>query len=307
MKIALFVTGHLRNAPRNIEHYSQFLDGHETDVYVGTWSSPDYHRSTHKPIFSNEFNVEKDLQLMFGSYLKDAWIGDIVEFEEGRTTPPRLLWENFITKDKDPLGHTAPWPQRVMDQWYPVRRAYELCPNYDYYDIAIRIRGDMIFTGRELVPFADTYTKDGIHVNGYSWWTKPQDRENGSLADGTQLVPYALSDQLAWGKPKWLRKYFEYYDYFGSLFAGKINWEGRDGTTGRPGTFLFHSEHMMAYYLLKFPYYRCEINTWNNLGNEDIHDMPWNRYGRDFSYNYRPDGLYIDCDYYYMFKPNGTY
>lgn len=288
----------MRNSPNNREHYAQFLEDHDVDVFVATWASHDLHRETHEVIPSVEVDVETSLRTRFGSSLKAAWIGDMSQFENNTIEPRRRLWNDFIDPANDPLNRSVKWLQRVMDQWYVVQRAYELCNNYDSYDIAIRIRGDMIFSGKPAIPF--TLIEDGIHVNGYSWWTNPDDRENGILADGTNLVPYALSDQLAWGKPHWLKKYFEYYNHFGPLFAGRVNWEGRDGTSYRPGTFLFHSEHMLSYYLMRYTYYKESLKFGET-------DMLWHRHGRDFTWNYRPEGLYIDCDYYYLYKPKGTY
>jgi hypothetical protein len=298
VKIALFVTGHLRNSPKFPSNFNQFLEGHDTSVFVATWSSYDLHRTTHQIIHNLEFDAEKELNNMFGSTLKGAWIGDIESFSRNETIPRRLRWNDFISKESDPLAHIAPWPERVMDQWYVVKQAYELCTDYNSYDVVIRIRGDMIFVGKPPLPF--TSIEDGIHVNGYSWWTHGPDWESGALVDGTGLVPYAVSDQLAWGKPYWMRKYFEYYDHFGPLFAGRINWEGRDGTRGRPGTFLFHSEHMMSYYLLKHPYYKKDLQP------EEL-DMEWHRHGNDVNFITRPEGLYYDVDYYYLFKPAGSY
>lgn len=297
MKIALFVTGHLRNTPKIRDNFKQFLDGHDTDVYVGTWSSYDLHRKTHEPILKPTINVEKDLDTMFGSALRATWIGDIEKFESNKIIPRRLSWNAFVPPSGDPLNHLAPWPQRIMDQWYVVKRAYELCTNYDQYDVVIRIRGDMTFLGKPLVPFQSV--EDGIHVNGYSWWTNGPDWENGALVDSTGLVPYAVSDQLAWGKPYWMTKYFEYYDHFGPLFGGRLNWEGRDGTVGKPGTFLFHSEHMLAYYLLKYPYYNYPTATES--------DVPIYRHGHDFTVDQTNGKYNIHADYYDLLKEPGTY
>jgi len=297
MKIALFVTGHLRNTPKIRDNFIQFLNGHDTDVFVATWSSYDLHRGTHQPIFRADFNVDRDLDTMFGSALKGKWVGDILQFERDEIIPRRLRWNAFIPKESDPLNHIAPWPERVMDQWYVVKRAYELCSNPDAYEVAIRIRGDMTFTGKPPVPFGSI--EDGIHVNGYCWWTQPQDRENGTLIDGTGLIPYALSDQLAWGKPYWMKKYFEYYDHFGPLYAGRINWEGRDGTARKPGTFLFNSEHMMAYYLLKYPYYRYPTILDS--------DLPVYRHGHDMKIDQTGGKYNIYADYYDLLKEPGTY
>lgn len=290
MKIGLFVTGHFRNVPQVHENYAQFLDGHDTSVYVATWSNRTIDRSTHTVDFAH-VDAEAKAREAFGDSLKGLWIGDMAEFLHERppapNCPPRILWNDHIAREHDPLVGNYPWPQRVLDQWYAVLQAYLMADDvYDTFDVVIRIRGDQLFIGKPAVPFHDI--EDGIHVNGYTWWTNPEDRENGTLVDSTGLVPYALSDQLAWGKPYWMRKYLEYYLNYCKLFAGKLTTYhdtlGRSAPIDAPNSMLFNSEHMMSYYLLKYPYYHYA---------EDM-DMPWHRHGHDSNPHNR-----FDADYYY--------
>lgn len=297
MKIGLFATGHFRNVPAIRENFKQFLDNHDTSVYVSTWSSQTIDRMTHY-VDLTPIDAEQKARNSFGDNLKGLWIGDMEKFLTNQSPvpgyPPRLLWNDYISVDRDPMVPKYPWPQRVLDQWYGVLQSYLMAHDvYDTFDVCIRIRCDMLFIGKPPVPFHSI--EDGIHVNGYTWWTNPEDRENGILADSTNLVPYALSDQLAWGKPHWMRKYFEYYMYYCNLFAGKINvWHGLPRSEfEKPNAFLFNSEHMMSYYLLKFPYYdttRKEI--------DDGHDMPYHRHGQDSNPHNR-----FDADYYYYDPP----
>ncbi len=289
MKIGLFVTGHFRGAPKIRENYSQFLDGHDTSVYVATWDNKDINRYNHQ-IDLTPVDAEKMAIDAFGDNLKKIWVGDFDLFMNGKEPlsgyPTRLKWNDFISTERDPMIPAYPNPQRSMDQWYVVYRAYELAKDvYDSFDVVIRIRGDQIFLGKPPIPFHDT--RDGIHVNGYTWWDHGDTRENGTLNDSTvsYLNPYALSDQLAWGKPHWLRKYFEYYEHFGKLWAGKLNvWHGLPRSEfDKPDSFLYNTEHMMSYYIQKYPYY-----NWS-----DDCDMPWYRHG----HNDNPHNRF-DSDFY---------
>lgn len=290
MKIGLFITGHFRNVPVIYENYAQFLDNHDTSVYIATWSSPSISRETHQPDLTF-IDIESTCQATFGHRLKRMWVGDMYKFLQNMppepNSPVRTLWNDYIPEHRDALAPIYPWPQRVLDQWYAVKQAYLLASQeYDTFDVVIRIRGDQLFIGRPTIPIEDV--TDGIHVNGYTWWHRPEDRESGILADSTGLIPYALSDQLAWGKPQWMRKYFEYYDHCAPIFAGRVNvWHGLPRNEfERPGSFLFNSEHMMSYYLLKHPYYHDTTTEY---------DMAWHRHGHDSSPHNR-----FDSDFYYL-------
>lgn len=287
MKIGLFVTGHFRTAPKTHENYSQFLDGHDTSVFVGTWTNKDIDRYTHQVDYT-PVDVEGGVKAAFGSSLKGLWIGDTQAFFDNKSPapgcPPRILWNDCIRADKDPLQPHYPNPQRSLDQWYAVLQTYLLAEDvYDTFDVVIRIRSDQVFLGKPRIPFDDVFT--GIHVNGYTWWHNPNDREHGTLNDSTNLTPYALSDQLAWGTPYWMRKYFEYYLNWPKIWPGRLTvWSACPRWMfDLPNSFLYNTEHMMAYYLLKFPYY--------NFSKEK--DMPWHRHGHDDNPHNR-----FDSDFY---------
>lgn len=305
MKIGLFITGHIRHVPFIYENYKQFLDGHDTSVYVATWSTHDINRSSHavdlKPIPAHD--ACRDL---FKDKLRGIWVGDIEKFlnneSPAENCSPRTLWNTYITPDNDKLKPLYPWPQRVLDQWYAVKQCINMSLNdntFNTFDVVIRIRGDMIFRSNKMaIPFSDV--REGIHVNGYIWWQNPADREQGRLVDGTGLVPYALSDQLAWGAPHWMMKYMLYYDHFAELWAGKVNSYDGNLIPDDPNSFLFNSEHMMAYYLLKYPYYNKNLDS-------GLFDMPYYRHGHDVQFVHRPEGIYYVADYYDLFKPVGSY
>jgi len=289
MKIGLFVTGHFRGAPKIRENYAQFLDGHDTSVFVATWHNKDINRYNHAVDWT-PVDVYTESQNAFGSNLKKMWVGDFGAFTEGRppasNCPLRKLWNDFVPADKDPIAATYPSPQKSLDQWYVVQQAYLMAQDvYDTFDVVIRIRSDQIFLGKPKIPFDDI--RDGIHINGYTWWDHGSSRENGALNDSTTpyLNPYAFSDQLAWGKPYWMRKYFEYYNHYVELWAGKANvWhQSPRSEFEKPDSFLFNTEHMMAYYIQKYPYYRYS----------DELDMPWYRHG----HNDNPHNRF-DSDFY---------
>lgn len=288
MKVGLFVTGHFRGAPKVRENYAQFLDGHETSVYVATWSNRDINRYTHQ-VDHTQLDVIEMSKNAFGSNLKGLWVGDFNKFLDGQSPAPgyptRTFWNDHIRPENDPMVSAYPNPQRSLDQWYGVRQAYLLAGDeYDTFDVVIRIRSDQVFLGKPRIPFDDI--RDGIHVNGYTWWDHGNSREGGALNDSTAsyLNPYALSDQLAWGKPNWMKKYFEYYEHFAKLWAGKLTvWhQSPRSEFDKSDSFLYNTEHMMSYYIQKYPYhhYSPECDTpWYRHGHDD---NPHNRFDSDF-------------------------
>jgi hypothetical protein len=279
MKIAVFISGFFRDAPQTRENYQQFLDrpDDEVDFYVGTWSNYDIDRNTFNPILKS-VNVETVVSEIFGDRLKGLWVGDLVKFENGEAphpnSPPRTnFYEQFPLETLSPYGQSMyPWQQRVFDQWYTVYETYKLCQNYDSYDLCIRLRGDMTFLNKPLIPFDDI--RDGIHVNGF-WLTR------ADSYDDTGLVPFRVSEQLGWGKPRFMRKYFEYYTHFMEFIAPKL--------TLPDNKFHFGSEHMFAYYLLRYPYFKT-------LDPNNIHDHDLLIYIHGHTHTVH-DGL-IDNDYY---------
>jgi len=283
MKVGLFISGHFRDRALSYENYKQFIEGHDLSVYVATWSTRNISRDTHG-FDPTPVNVIPNLLDIFGTSLKNVWVGSMENFMSNLPPaegyPPRKLWNDYIPESEDPLREAYPWPQRTLDQWYAVKQVYLLAvEEYNTFDVVIRIRGDQIYLGKPKIPFEDN--RDGIHVNGYTWWDHGNTRENGTLNDSSTsyLNPYALSDQLAWGKPHWMIKYFEYYDHFAELWARKLTvWHKSPRSEfDKSNSFLFNTEHMMGYYIQKYPYYHYT----------DGCDMPWHRHGHNDDPNNR--------------------
>lgn len=278
MKVALFMAGHLRDAPQVYENYKQFLENHDTKVYVATWSTYDIDRNTFK-IDDTKIDVETITHNIFGSNLAKLWVGDVHKYENNESPHPDSLprmqfYEHCPVEKLSDYGKIMyPWQQRIIDQWYTLYQCYKLCENYDDFDVCVRIRSDANFIGKPEVPFTDI--RDGIHVNGF-WWTDVEHR------DDIGLVPFRISEQLGWGTPKWMRKYFEYYLHIIELFVPLLQLPDNK--------FHFGSEHMFAYYLLRYPYFN------KNLNPHDVsdHDVVIHKHGHD----HRVHSGLIDNDYY---------
>jgi hypothetical protein len=309
MKLAVFITGHFRDALKTKENYAQFLESeHDVDFYVGTWSNYDVHREEWK-IIEEQVEVERICKELFGDKLKGLWIGDAKKYEAGEPpapgSPPRTLWESHCRQDLKDALKTAPvfkpgdypglhyyfyWMQRLLDQYYVMREIYSVYQRNktEEYDVLLRIRGDMNFVGKPRIPIEEN--SDGIHVNGYVW------QEYGTH-DSTGLMPWGISDQIAWGKPHWMRKYFSYANHYCEIFGPLIEPESCfprwNGTVYPTNAFYSDANHMLAYYLLRYPYYK-------QLRPNDIHDhdLILHKHGHAHTDVRTPTGVVISYDYY---------
>lgn len=310
MKVAVFITGHFRDAPKTHENYKQFLESnHDVDFYIGSWSNYDVHRES-RNIIPDKIDVESISKKLFGERLKGVWSGDVQKYEMGESpypnSPPKIVWEKYASVellnavknspefkpgDYPNINYYFYWMQRLLDQYYVMREIYRLSDNFNSYDVCLRIRGDMSFINKPNIPIEEL--ADGIHVNGYAWL------QTGTH-DYTQIQPWGISDQIAWGKPTWMKKYFEYANHYCDLFSKLATPESCsprfNGTIYPPhiqNTFYLDSGHMLAYYLLKYPYFR-ELNP--NDPNDC--DLMIHRHGHPHQDVKTPTGVVLSYDYY---------
>jgi hypothetical protein len=280
MKIAVHISGFLRDAPQTKENYAQFLNrpNDEVDFYVSTWSNYDIDRNTFL-ISSESIDVHKITHDVFGDQLKGLWVGDIQKYMNNEPPHPnshgrQYFYDYYPVETLSEYGKSMyPWQQRIVDQWYTIYQSYKINMNYDLYDLVVRLRGDMTFIGKPDIPINDI--SDGIHTNGF-WWS------DTDTYDDTGLSPFRISEHLGWGKPHWMRKYFEYYRHLINFIGPLLTLPDKK--------FHFGSEHMFAYYLLRFPYFKRNLNS---LNIHD-HDVIVHRHGHNHSNH---SGI-IDADYY---------
>lgn len=262
MKVGVFITGHFRDAPITKQNYSQFLDSsHEVKFYVATWSNYDINRQTHN-IIDMKLPVSDMLYNVFEDRLGGAWIGNIEDFYTGDLFHPvdRPDWKpitHYLSRS-EAQPHIAVddnWPflSRLYDQTYVWHQCYLLAKDeWDSFDVCLRIRGDMDFRGKEKIPIEEN--QDGIHVNSY-WWT-PYSNE-----DSTGLSPHKISDHMGWGKPMYMKKYFDYHNNLVTL----AQW-----ATKQPHHVFQHNfEHWFAFYLLRFPYIKPYLDP-NDINDHDL-------------------------------------
>ena len=237
MKIGLFIVGFNRDAPITAENYSQFTNSnHDLSVYVASWDCYDINRQTHQ-LDTTPSNVYDKMTAVFGDKLKNIWVGDAVKFYNNDLKYNRKLVSDYLKEDEcseEIQKHNGyPYIQRVFDQAYVWKLAYELASpdEFNSFDVVIKIRADMSFIGKLPIPFWNA--EDGIHV-GSHWW-----QFHGNDIFG-RLPVYKISDQLAWGRPKFMKKYFSYYDVLPQIIQIVRN---------PHNVFEYTCEHLLAVYL----------------------------------------------------------
>ena len=79
MKVGLFISGHFQDNALSYENYRQFIEGHDLSVYVATWSTKNINRDNHR-FDPTLVNVTPNLLDIFGTKLKNVWIGNMENF-----------------------------------------------------------------------------------------------------------------------------------------------------------------------------------------------------------------------------------
>jgi hypothetical protein len=189
---------------------------HDVDLYVATWDVKSH------SLREGDTNLdpvdEEYLRKIYGSHMKKCWIGDWEEYKKTRTPFIKRDRPNDVF-DMNPraIEHLPIWPDRLLDQWYVVKQAYQLIDKPDDYDALMKARADMIFI-KDLPLECDS--PDVIHTSSFNF------------AEG-----FAMEDKFAWGDPKVMKKYFHLYDSIQKIYDER----NED---------ISHSEHLMYYYLL---------------------------------------------------------
>lgn len=251
MKIGVFVTGHFRKSIPVEENFKWLFDGNDVDFYVATWNEADNRKPfpTDMPHFVPGITTEDVIVNHYGKRLKKYWIGDVELYKKNRPIVfKRNMREDDVFSDANiPKSRALSYDvlfneetgliQRIIDQWVIVNQCYGLCEEdiYKSYDVVIRVRPDAVF--KTPLPLN---ISDGIHVGGgdrgYNARFNP---------DEPDLIPYVIDDRMAWGHPRWMRKYFEFCHYIQIIYDDM-------------NTDISYAEHMIAKYLLKQLYFNTE-------------------------------------------------
>jgi hypothetical protein len=182
MKIALLLTGFLRT---RVENYSflrgNVLDRYDVSVYCATWDNQE------KGSVASERSFE-----IYKPYLKKSVI---VDSEQYKATAQRFSYldrENDVFKtDERAKVHGKFWADRLRDQWFIVKKGFELIE--DSYDIVFRLRFDIKLMGIDIV------SRPEVVIPKSAW---------------------DFTDHMAYGSYAQMKKYCSMYDHIFDMYRG---------------------------------------------------------------------------------------
>jgi hypothetical protein len=234
MKIALVLTGHQRKYTACYPSVKKFiLDRHGVDVYLSTWNSNYYSRgqSIDPATGSTMVSIPADIQPLLDLYNPvKVHVEKQEEYYATKTITPyfnQMIPWSFNGQTGEQPGCECNWnrfnlgPKRectspevgcdalemMKDQWYMVKKGFELIDNPSQYDLVMKLRLDILFHHFE---FEENLPKGTIVV--------PR--------EFTDQIPgwpeYMTNDHLAYGDPDSMDKYCHWHDYYVDDCVNKV-------------------------------------------------------------------------------------
>jgi hypothetical protein len=223
MKIALILTGHQRRYMACYPSVKQFiLDRHDVDVYISTWNSNYFLRGqTKDPVTSAvdiqplldmykpvKVHIEKQEEYYANKKTYSYVPEPVTWFYNGQSaTQPscECNWNGQRDCASDEVGCDA--FEMMRDQWYMVKKGFELIDNPEQYDYVMKLRLDILF---QHLQFDEHLPKGTIVVPGESWEHIPGWPE------------YMTNDHLAYGDPESMNKYCHWVDAYEQDVLNKV-------------------------------------------------------------------------------------
>jgi hypothetical protein len=233
MKIAIMLTGFMReNIPFEMK-LSPVLDNYENvDIFVGTWNIKD--SRWHKEALVEPITKKHIKKKIYRSYLAGEMIEDYESWQE------EYCFERFdrpgdVFSYKRPKDHYEQgWVNRQFGKWYILKRMREHFSDvWHDYDIILRIRTDCYL----LKKLEFKFSPYSLNVDSFSWYPEPH--EKWPPTTRMDLRPYAFSDNLAWGNPEVMDKYFLCHDFMNTMYEDY-------------NVDISYPEHFLAFYWANF-------------------------------------------------------
>jgi hypothetical protein len=214
MKVALILTGHARNYLHCFASIKRFLlDQYNTDVYISTWDmdSPG-HGHQRNFVFAPGLDLSPLTELYPAAKIHVENHNDYVANRYPKIDFMSMERKDDIVKTEGVQIHgsvemTEFWLERFRDQWYMVKKGWQLIENPVQYDVIMRLRLDNTIHSLTLNP-TDTISFPFIN------------------ADRDRL----MSDHSAYGRPATMEKYCAVFDHYESMYKNNninIAWAER--------------------------------------------------------------------------------
>jgi hypothetical protein len=229
MKVAVLLTGYCRDYQYTYDSIdSTIFTKYDTDIYISSWNviqqRPENWDSTN-PQSNKEYPVTPaDMAGVIRLYNSNNKLIDFNfenwnRFYENRFSNIELLdRENDIFKTNERAKyHGSFWVERLRDQWWVVKKGWELIKNPEKYDVILRIRFDILLEEIQLIP--NTFTIPA--------------------SDILHKIDVQYCDYIGYGSPYAMEKYCKLFDNIQTIYK-EHNFD------------VSHAESMLKFYMEEF-------------------------------------------------------
>jgi len=221
MKVALILTGHARTYQQSYSGIDKFLlSQHDVDIYISTWNVDNRGRKQRTSDWTSPLSIE--IENYIDLYKpKKVHIEDHDQFYANRF-PAIDIWSSTRPDDIFKVNPFAIecgtfFVERMRDQWYIVKKGWELIDNPSEYDIVVRLRSDLDLNYL-------TLKTGGLVV--------PNNKVDG-------MDRGAVCDHMAYGPPELMEKYCKLFDNIEPMYVND----------NAP---IHHADEMLGVYLRKY-------------------------------------------------------
>jgi hypothetical protein len=202
MKVAIVLTGHCRDFELVFANLEEHLfKKYNADVYFNTWDV-----NQHSINSVGKFNlvnhpIDKDYLISkLQPYLKNYNFVSWENYEKNRFPNISLLEreDDVFKVNTRAIYHGTYYIERIRDQWWMVKQAWDLIENPYQYDIIMRVRFDMLFHNIELKKAKFVVPKSDIEF---------------------YKIETNWSDYFAYGEPDAMYKYFHMFNSIEDMYV----------------------------------------------------------------------------------------
>lgn len=223
MKIALLAIGFPRTYKQTFDSWYHFLfSKYDVDMYIVSWDKIEINYNPHavrhlpRPNQLRALDI-LDLKDFYKDFITDSIFINYDDFYANRFPsiqphPERIFDVMKVTQRGKDLGWF--WAERLRDQYYVLKKCWEMIPEKDQYDIFFKIRFDVFIE----------------HIN-----LMPQQ----SLVVPKSILDYKFQDFLAYGNLNSMEKYCSIFEYIEDMYI-------KDNVP------IYHAERMYNWYLSQY-------------------------------------------------------
>lgn len=175
MKVALVLTGYMRNWETHYQNiYDNIIKKYNTDVYITSY--------TYSELYKGSGIIKLDVDNIINTYKPKNFL-----FREKESLPKFKFKKNGLEIN------SREWSYRILKQWYTIYLGLSLF-EFDDYDIIIKCRSDFSTKNFKMQP------EKNIVIPAWKVHPGPCEPEDSYI------------DYFAYGKSKYMKKYFSLYE-----------------------------------------------------------------------------------------------